>query len=149
MKLTTEQLATRVDQWAAEALGINTVEHEPDSLANALPLVVSAIKRDGRTSADPSLPGLGAYQQTYVRYRGVEMLLLVTPEPTWDATKLLYGYVDTLAESILRDRTLGGRVHTTSPLYEAGYDPPEVQYQDGTVARAATMTITIGEVTEV
>ena len=149
MNLTTTQLADAVDAWVAETLAINTFNHQANRLSENLPLVVSSIQTDARAAANPAFPHLGNYQQTFVRTRVVEVLLLVEPEPSWDATQLLYGYVDTLAAAILRDDSLGGRVHTTSKLYDASYDPPEVEYSDGTVARAATMTLTIGEVTEV
>lgn len=145
----TETLASSLEAWAADLLSINTVEHAPTSLSDALPLVVSEITNDSRASSQANLPAVGTYQQTHVRARIVRLLLMVTPEPSWDATKLLYGYVDTIGAEILRDPKLGGRVETTSPFYEASYDPPEVQYEDGTVARAATVTLTIGETTGV
>lgn len=149
MNLTTIQLAEAVDEWVAATLTIHTYNHEVNTLREQLPIVVSSVQSDARQNSNQSFPHLGNYEQTYVRTRVVQVLLLVEPEPSWDATQLLYGYVDTLAAAILRDNTLGGRVHTTSQLYDASYDPPEVEYSDGTVARAATMTLTIGEVTEV
>lgn len=148
MNLTTEQLATALESWAAETLGINTVEHAPTRLSDVLPLVICEVKTDRRADRDDQLPGVATYQQTYVRARRADLLLMVSPDDSWAATQILYGYVDDLASALL-EPTLGGRVHTASPYYEASYDPPEVQYADGTTARAATFSITIGEFTEV
>lgn len=148
MNLTTEQLATAMEAWAAEVLGINTVEHAPTNLLEVLPLVICEIKRDTRANSDADLPTVPGYQQTYVRARRAELLLMYNPENSWTATQALYSYVDDLGQAVLDDITLGGRVHRASPFYEASYDPPEVQYADGTTARAAVFAITIGELTE-
>lgn len=145
MNLGTEQLAVNMEEWAAAVLSINTVEHPPTSLSQALPLVVGEVLADRRSDREAKTPGIAPYQQVLVRARDVVLLLMVSPEPSWDATRALYGYVDELAESLRLDPTLGGRVHQASTLYEASYDPPEVEYQDGTVARAATFQLTVSE----
>ena len=146
--LTTIELATKLEEWASATLGINTVEHAPTRLQDVLPLVICEVKGDRRADSDDQLPGVATYQQTYVRARRAELLLMVSPEDSWAATQALYDYVDALGKALL-EPTLGGRVPTASPYYEASYDPPEVQYADGTTARAATFTVTIGEFTEV
>jgi hypothetical protein len=148
MNLTTTQLATALESWAAGVLTINTVEHAPTRLQEVLPLVICEVKGDRRADRDDQLPGIATYQQSYVRARRAELLLMVSPEDSWAATQTLYDYVDLLGAALL-EPTLGGRVHTASPYYEASYDPPEVQYADGTTARAATFSLTIGEFTEV
>lgn len=146
--LTTVELATELEQWAASVLNINTVEHAPTTLIEVLPLVICEVRGDRRADRDDQLPGVATYQQTYVRARRAELLLMVSPEDSWAATQVLYDYVDALGKALL-DPTLGGRVPAASPYYEASYDPPEVQYADGTTARAATFSVTIGEFTEV
>lgn len=149
MNLTTVQLATELEEWAAAVLSINTVEHAPTRLTEVLPLVICEIKADSRRDSDPEIPTIGNFQQTYVRARRADLLLMVDPTDSWVATQALYNYVDGLAQAILDDITLGGRVHRASPYYDATYDPPEVQYADGTTARAATFSMSIGELTEV
>jgi hypothetical protein len=146
MNLTTPQLATAMEEWAAAVLSINTIKGSPTSLGESLPFVICTIQRDQRADRVPELPGIGNFQQTYVRARTTDLLLMVHPEPTDTATETLYTYVDSLGQAILDDPTLGARVHVASQFYDASYDPPEVQFPDGTVARAVTFTVTIGEV---
>lgn len=146
---TTASIATKLEQWAAATLSINTIEHAPNSIAENFPFVICEIQRKARSNRAPELPGIGGYQQTYLSLWTADLLIMVNPEPTWTASQALYGYVDALGDAVLRDETLGGRVHTASKTYEASFSPPELQYQDGTVARVATFTIVIGEVTEV
>lgn len=143
----TPTLSANLEEWAADVLGINAFDHMADSLNKQLPVVICEIETDRRATNDPQLPGLAAYQQTLVRARRATLLLLVDPEPSQDATDILQGYVDQLAAR-LKERTLGGRVHTASSFYDATYNPPVVRHQDGTVARAARFQITIGEIQE-
>lgn len=145
MNISTKLLASRLEAWAASVTGMNTYEHQPTSLAKALPLVICEIQTDARAAKVPNLPGLGQYEQALVRARLAELMLMVTPEPSWTASQALYDAVDALAESIPQDQTLGGRVHVASKLYEATYTPPEIQHQDGTVARVARFRVYVGE----
>ena len=145
MNLGTSALALLLEAWAAETLGINTYEHQPTVLSEALPLVICEIQTDRAAPREDQLEGFGAFEQTYIRARVAQLMLMVTPEPSWTATQSLYGYVDNLAESIGKDPTLGGRVPKTSRFFEASYTPPEVQHADGTVARAATFQMLVGE----
>lgn len=140
----TNELALAVEAWAAEASDdLNSYEHAPNELAKAMPLVLAEIKTD--TVAE------GKYEQAYMRVRGYELLFMVqpgeTPDETWAASQLLSGYIDTLGERLRLDPTLGGRVEVASPLYSASYDPAEMEYADGTVARVVTMRIDVGETT--
>lgn len=149
----TKDVALACEQWAAATAAFNSYEHAPRELLEALPLVVSEVKGD-RVVEAAAAQGMGqlAYQQTYMRVWSVELLLLVqpgnTPEETWTATQTLSVAVDKLGAALRGpDKTLGGRVDVASPLYEASYDPPEVEYADGTVARAATFRMNVGELT--
>lgn len=145
MNIGTKDLALALEAWAAGVIGFNTEAHEPTSLAEALPIVICEVKDDVRAAKSSNLPGLGQYEQTLVRARTAELMLLHHPEPSWTASQNLYDAVDELAVSITRDPTLGQRVHVASKYYEASYDPPEIQYQDGTRARFATFRMFVGE----
>jgi hypothetical protein len=52
---------------------------------------------------------------------------------------------DALGDALNKDNTLGGRVKFASPDYDVSFSPPEFEYADGTIARAATMSIVVGE----
>lgn len=145
MNLGTTALAQAVEAWAAGVAGFNSEAHQPTVLAEALPLVICEIKGDARAERAPQIPGLGPYEQTLVRSRTAELLLMVPPEPSWTASQLLYDAVDLLAGALKADQTLGARVHMASKRYDASYDPPEIRHQDGTVARAARFVMYVGE----
>ena len=143
----TKTISTALEQWASAVTGFNAYEHAPPSLQKALPLVISEVTASRVSiSGDPKLPGVGTHQQTALKVWDFELILMVDPEQdSWTATQQLSDAVDALEASVATDPTLGSRVYIASPLVEASYDPPEVEYQDGTVARQSTFTITVGE----
>lgn len=145
----TPQLSQNLEEWAAAVLGINAFDHMKDRLDEQIPLVICELQADRRGPTDPDLPGFASYQQTLVRARRAELLLMVAPEPSQTATDTLQGYIDQLGAALLSDATLGRRVTTASKFYDATYNPPLVRHADGTIARAARFRITVGEVTEV
>jgi len=147
--MNTTDLAQSLEVWAADVTSFSHYEHAPTEIRKALPLVICEITGDSRTARNPNLPQLSGYQQAYVRSRVAELQLMVYPEDSWTASQALYEAVDLLGESLRADPTLGGRVYQASPFYEATYNPPEVEYADGTVARIARLQITVGELVEV
>ena len=147
MNLDTKTLATRIEEWAAEVTSFNSEAHQPTILSEALPLVICEIKGDNRANRSVQLPKISGYEQAFVRTRTAELLLMSHPEPSWTASQALYDAVDLLADDLIRRPQLGvpARVHIASPLYDASYDPPEIQHQDGTVARVARFRMYVGE----
>lgn len=145
MNLSTKLLAQAVESWAADVTGFNSEAHQPTVLSEALPLVICEIKSDARDERSASIPELGPYQQTLVRGRASELLLMIDPEPSWTASQTLYDAVDALAEALKADPSLDQRVHMASKRYAASYDPPEMQHADGTVARVARFVMYVGE----
>lgn len=143
--MTTQQVAEALEAWATDTVdGLSSYGHQPEELAKALPLVICEVKRNRVTKTDADLPG-GAYQQVNVRTWNASLMLLVSPDPTWTASTQLYAMVDALGAALRADSTLGGRVAMAAPVYDATYDPPEVEHSDGTVARMATFLFTVGE----
>ena len=145
MNISTKQLALNLEEWVAEVAGFNAEPNKPARLSDALPLVLCSIISDARVASSTQVPGLGQYEQALVRVRTADLLLMVSPEPDWTADQALYDAVDILAAAIPNDQSLGGRVHVASKYYETSYDPPEAEYQDGTVARIATFRMYVGE----
>jgi hypothetical protein len=140
----TVDVATELEEWAASIVpGLNTFPNQPPQLSQALPIVLCEVrsKRRRKTGEMPRLQ----YQQTAVRLWVVALMLMVAPEPAWTASQALYGMVDDLEDALVRDPTLGGRVPIAEKDMDASFDPPEVEHADGTVARVATMNLTIGE----
>lgn len=150
--MNTADVATALEAWAVESVPeLHSYEHAPATLDEALPLVVAEVQGDRLVDARTAGFSASAYQQTLMRVWDASLLLLVqpgrTPDETWVASQKLYEFVDALGGALRTDHTLGGRVEAASPLYTASYDPPEVQYADGTVARAATLRVNVGEQT--
>lgn len=143
--MNTKDLATALEEWAsAEVPGLNSEPNQPEQLSQSLPLVICEITEKRRRKAGDD-GALSAYQQTDIRGWSATLLLLVDPTDKWVASQALYDMVDTLELAIVRDQTLGGRVTVADTDHTASFVPPEVEHQDGTVARAATMRLTIGE----
>lgn len=144
----TTELMQALEGWATDAIpGMQTFPDDPTSLDKPFPLVVADAKRERVVSSEPG--GFQQYEQTRLRIWSVELWLMVDPEEAWVAQQELYDYVEKLGLAMRRDKTLGGRVQFASPEYDASYEPSEVEYPDGTVARAATFRITVGEQVEV
>lgn len=138
----TRDIALGVEAWAADLLAINSYPEPPSSLGQALPLVMAEVTGDRVVQADARFQN---YQQTLMRVWSVDMVILIAPQPEWDASQALYGYVDKISKDLRTNKTLGGRVPAVTPTYEASYDPPEVEYTDGTVARQVTVRLNVGE----
>lgn len=142
----TEELANAVEAWAVATIpALSSFPIAPGEISKAFPVVICEAKNKHRSTRGGDF-ARQQYQQTAIRSWQVELLILVDPEPDEEATKILYGYVDDLEEALTRDYTLGGRVEAaSSDQVEASFEPAEVEYSDGTIARAATMRFDVGE----
>lgn len=145
----TGDIADAVEAWASEVVPeINALDHAPNDLLEELPIAICEVVRKQRKETQTGGGGefqQMQYQQTAVRSWTVRLMVLVKPDPDWDASKELYNMTDDLEEALSRDHTLGGRVEAATPEHEASFEPAEVEWTDGTIARAATMRFTIGE----
>lgn len=143
----TSDLAKALEEWAAEVLEINHYDTPPEELDQYLPLVICEVKRKRRKPGNEPTTQFQqhGFQQTSTRVWEADLILLITPDPAWTASHTLYDYVDTLEDSLYKDPTLGSRVGFAEKEVDASFDPPEVEYQDGTVARQATFTLAVGE----
>jgi hypothetical protein len=143
--MTTPQVIAAVEAWAAAVTGANTYDHAPTVLRKAIEpgLVLAELTRKRRSA--------GQYEQTTATIWEVRIWIFVdpgeTPAETQAAANRLEAYVDQLGESLIRDKSLGNRVEAVVPEYDAGFDPPEMEYADGTVVRVATFRLTVGETT--
>ena len=146
--MTTEQIAKAVEAWASSVIpDLNTYEHAPRNLLQALPIVLAEVQRKTHQELNITEGNFQqyAYQQTSVNAWEVDLLFLVDPSDAWNASQILYQMTDTLGDAIASDPTLGQRVSFAAGDYEVSFDPPEFEYADGTIARAATMSIVVGE----
>lgn len=141
----TVEVARAVEEWAASVTGVtSSFDHPPEQLDRSLPIVIAEVQSK-RRERNPENFLERAYQQVSVRTWGVDLLLLVSPDPAWTASQSLYDYVDALEASLYADNTLGSRVGFADRLVDASFDPPEIEFTDGTVARLATFTMSVGE----
>lgn len=146
--MTTEEVAKATEAWAADVIpDLNSYEHAPRSILQAMPIVIAEVQRKEHQDLNVSESGFQQYsfQQTAINVWNVDLLFLVDPSDAWTASQVLYNMTDTLGEAIAADQTLGQRVSFASSDYEVSFDPPEFEYADGTIARVATMSIVVGE----
>lgn len=155
----TREVARAVELWAVavseaddDIPTLNSYDHPPEEINEAMPLVIAEVQRKTRAS---SAAGAGAsfqqmsYQQTAVKSWEVQLMILISPDDEWLASYTLYDIADALGDALKRDPRMGDRVTFALKDHSVSFDPPEVEYADGTVARAATMTVNIGEQEEV
>jgi hypothetical protein len=146
--MTTVEVAKAAEAWAVSVIDdLNSYEHAPRSILQAMPLVIAEVQRKQHREINVSGSGFQqySYQQTAVNEWNVDLLFLVDPSDAWNASQVLYQMTDKLGDALGKDLTLGQRVDFASGDYEISFDPPEFEYADGTIARAATMSIVIGE----
>lgn len=148
MIMTTEQIAAAVEAWAASVIpDLNTYDHAPRNLLQAMPLVLAEVQRKQHQELNVTESNFQQYhfQQTSVDIWSVDLIILVDPSDSWTASQTLYQMTDTLGNALNSDPTLGQRISFASGDYEISFDPPEFEYADGTIARVATMSIVVGE----
>lgn len=145
--MTTQEVAEAIELWAKEQIGeLSTWPSNPEDLAAALPIAYAEAqrKRKNRTGSGEFDSAIQNYQQTSLVIWEFGLTLLVTPDPNDEASSTLNSYVDLLTEDLGRNPTLGQRVSVASPYYDVAWQG-EVEHPSGTVARAAVITMTIGE----
>ncbi len=134
-----------VEAWAVETVPeLSSYDHPPEELSEALPMVLAEVITNAQADANQQLPGMAQYQQTMIRTWDLDLIILMNPDPAWTASHTLYGYVDALGGAVTDVVRLADNV-VMSQFYVASYDPPEVEYGDGTIARQVTFRITVGE----
>lgn len=145
----TNAIVDAVEAWAAAVANLNTIERNPEELTFPLPLAFAEVKRKRKVATEADLDrATKGYQQTALRAWSVDLTVLVKPDPDATAYGELNDLVDTITEDLARNRTLGQRVETASPFYDVEF-VGEVEHPSGTVARAAVITMTVGEAVEV
>lgn len=143
--MTSLEMVQAVEAWVVNALpDLSSYDSPPEELTTALPIVIAEIGEDQNTDAESNLPGQAQFQQTFLRVWNVSILLLVLPDPAWTASHTLYGYVDELGRLIRHGVVLAPNV-VMGQYYDANYEPPEVEYSDGTICRQVTIQVTVGE----
>lgn len=145
--MTTTDIIQAVEVWAVGVVpSLSSFDHPPEELTSALPIVMAELQKKSTSDAPSSstLPGMQQYQHTYLRVWEIDLIILSDPNPAWTASHALYGFVDALDEALLRGVVLGDNV-VLSQFHEASFDPPEIEYSDGTIARQVTFRITVGQ----
>ena len=85
-------------------------------------------------------------QQLLLRVHTFSLMFVVDPNDPEQATKDLEGIIDKLTEELVGDKSLGDRVVRASPITTASYEPPFVEFADGTRGRFATLEITVADI---
>lgn len=129
-------------------------DHDPATIADSLPVALASVGNEEDTLSDPRL-GLAiadqGLEQAALHIQRSNIELLVPPNPPTEATEALQGFVAALAKEMRRELreegqiTLGGRVEAASPFWAASYEPPFLEFDDGTTARRAVFSLAIAE----
>jgi hypothetical protein len=144
------EIADALVEWALETCpDLNgSYDHDPDSKTQPLPDVAAVVGGEGDSQSDPTL-GLEiadfGLQETTLHTTRASLVLMVDPGDGAEATEQLQGFVSALAATLRADRTLGGRVRAASPFWQASYEPPFVEFDDGTKGRVATFSLAVAE----
>lgn len=120
-----------------------TYDHDPSEKTQPLPDVAASISAEEVTDRDPDTEL--QIEQADLHIMRATLLLMVPPEPAGEATETLQDFVAALGASIAEDQTLGGRLPAVSRRWSASYEPPYVQFEDGTEGRAVYFSLVIAE----
>ena len=123
-------------------------DHVPERQTIPLPNVLCQILTESVEPRPPAgvdalLPDIDQLERWEIY--GARLLLAVEPEPVDEAAEALATYVAQLRTALDADRTLGGRVGGASPFFQASYDPPFAELDDGLRVRVATFQLTVAE----
>lgn len=144
------ETAEALVEWALETCPAlkGSYDFDPSHKDQPLPDIAAYVSSEEVTATDPStgieVADLGI-QQAELHVMRATLLMMVDPEPADTASQALQGFVRDLAASLKADQTLGGRVPAASPRWQASYEPPFVQFEDGSEGRAAYFSLAIAE----
>lgn len=144
--LATRDLAAAIAAWATSAApALADAYAYPPADRGLLPDVAVLVTHADVVRSHPQFQGSG---HKLLRVFLVELLLVVEPDPVATATDSLTDLADALTESVLDDRTLGGRVPAPGAsalvTFASAPDPSEVQFPDGTLGRVGRFGLTVG-----
>lgn len=144
--MNTKDLMSALEAWATATVPeLGSYDHAPEQIDQALPLVIAEPTRDAVVQGEREGGMFSQMQQRKARVWQCRLLLMVSPDPPWTASQALYDMVDTLGAALRRDGTLGQRVPYALPEYQADYEPAEVEWPDGSVARTVRFSLTVAE----
>lgn len=135
--------------WAAAKLPalLGTYDHEPDERTARFPDAMVAFQGIRYLATQPTGAGMQIeqVQQRKTRLYDCHLILTVDPSDADAASDQLLVFADTLGNDAAKDRTLGNRVAWIAEEFEFSFQPPFVEYDDGTKGRAMTMKLTVAD----
>lgn len=143
--MSTSDIAEALESWALAVVPELNGSYDYSAAAKTQPLPDVMIEIIDVSTAVTSEELLFNFEQVLVHVWKVRMLLMVPPEPGDTATDLLTGFIDALQASVINDQTVGGRLPLVSKEMRGSFNPPFVQFDDGTRGRVATLELTITE----
>lgn len=144
------QASAALEAWAKATCPdlVGSYHHNPSRKTAPLPDVAASC---GSEQVRRNAPELGiavvdqGLEQADVHVLNMEMLLMAPPEPAAAATAQLQTFVAQLSAALLADDTLGGRVVGASRYFQASYDPPYIEFDDGTKGRCCFFNFAVAE----
>lgn len=147
------EISKAVVDWATEVCPeINSVyDLDVASIGHSLPVALASVIEEGDSASRPDL-GLEisdlSIDQAVLHTAAVSIEFLVDHDD--EASDKLEGFIGALAAAIRAERdsgeiTLAGRVEGASPFWQAGYEPPLLEFDDTTFARRAAFQLTVAE----
>lgn len=149
---TTEEIADAIVAWTRTKIpAIETAyAYAADEKTGLLPDVAAETQKISLQRADTqNFPDSGI-EQVLLRVFDFHLIFLVEPEPADNATKQLEEFVDTITDAILADPSMEEALPNVSlsPLFDASFTPPFVEFEDSTRGRIATMELKVGELVD-
>lgn len=120
----------------------------PDTKKVALPDVIVELLESFVTVDSPDFT-FWQLQQRHVLIFRVGCSFMVDNRNPETAAQVLRSFQDRLTAEAVKSATLGGRVPMRSPRFQFGYTPPLAEYEDGTVGREMTWTLSVADLINV
>lgn len=146
----TQAIADAIVAWTRSKLeAIETGYAFPaDTKTGMLPDVAAEVQKISLQRTNSEDFPVSGIEQVVVRTFDFHLIFLVDSDPADAATAQLEEFVDTMTEAILADPSMEGALVNValSPLFDASFTPPFVEFEDGTRGRIATMELKVGEI---
>jgi hypothetical protein len=150
----TSAVAAAVEAWIVELIpGMDGKTYDYHASQKSHPFPDAAIEvdevRQGDTPRDVGMDDMNGapqgWEQAVYRSYTIRIVLITDEDPPAAAEDDLREWGDLIQDSLLFDRTLGGRVQWVNRAARCDFTPPFVEFEDGARGRMMTAEIQVGE----
>lgn len=143
----TQVISDALIAWAVEECPqiLGTYSHPHAEKESPFPDIAAEIQQSRVLQNDEENFPRFSIEQILLRVHRFSLMFVVDPDNPEVATQQLETIIDTLTQAMISDDSLGGRVPSVSPLSDATYEPPFIEFADGTRGRLATLEILVAD----